>query len=263
MEFLGKIPDTLYKYRVWEDNYQKRFLTDNELYFASADQFNDPFDASLPLKYDEAELTKENIIKKLVILGRGMWSEISEEELLRRAEERYKTGGFDSDEYWRNFHAKFKADTIKMFGICSLTSKNDNLLMWSHYANSHKGFCIGFDKFQLYETTQGMIGNISYSTTFPTIPMFDQGIGGMAMLVMTKSTHWEYEDEYRITKTFAARKAYKLNDSAIKEIVFGCRISKESRQEIISIAKSKKSDIKLYDSVVDDKEFKLSIVPIT
>ncbi|MBN8678106.1 MAG: DUF2971 domain-containing protein [Chitinophagales bacterium] len=262
MEFLGNIPNILYKYRVWEDPYQKRILTHNELYFASADQFNDPFDASLPMRYDKAELTKENIIKKLVLLGRNKWTDISEDELLKRAEHRYKTGGFDTDEYWRNFHAKFKEDTNKMFGICSLTSKNDNLLMWSHYANSHKGFCIGFDKFELYETTQGMVGNISYSNTFPTMPMFDPGFGGMAMLIMTKSTHWEYEDEYRITKIFAARKIFTIKDTAIKEIVFGCRMSKQSKAEMLDIIKTKKSDIKVFDTVVDDTTFKLNLVSL-
>ncbi len=32
-------------------------------------------------------------------------------------------------------------DTI---GILCFTEKNDNLLMWSHYANSHKGFVLEF-----------------------------------------------------------------------------------------------------------------------
>ncbi|MBV9575704.1 MAG: DUF2971 domain-containing protein [Gammaproteobacteria bacterium] len=29
-------------------------------------------------------------------------------------------------------------------GILSLSSCNDSILMWSHYADFHKGFCIGF-----------------------------------------------------------------------------------------------------------------------
>lgn len=35
--------------------------------------------------------------------------------------------------------------TIKNIKIASLSSKFDNILMWSHYANAHKGFCIAYD----------------------------------------------------------------------------------------------------------------------
>lgn len=262
MEFLGNIPDILYKYRIWEDDHQKRVLTHNELFFASADLFNDLFDASLPFQYDKAEMTDENIMKKLLLIGRSMWSDISEVELNRRATERINSGELKSDEYWRNQYQESKKLNIKRFGICSLTSKNDNLLMWSHYANSHKGFCIGFDKFELFETTQGMLGRVSYSDSFPQMPMFGDNTANFSMLIMTKSKHWEYEDEYRISKTFAPRKIFKLNDKAIKEIILGCRIEPKSREEIIKAAQSKKTKIRIFDSVIDDIDFKINLVEI-
>lgn len=48
IEFLENIPQPLYKYRQWTEpcvdkQYQRRILTDNELFLASAEQFNDPF----------------------------------------------------------------------------------------------------------------------------------------------------------------------------------------------------------------------------
>ncbi len=33
---------------------------------------------------------------------------------------------------------------IRMIGVVSLTETPRNLLMWSHYANNHKGICIGY-----------------------------------------------------------------------------------------------------------------------
>ena len=70
MQFLENIPQPLYKYRVWEEpckekQFSRRLLTDNEVYLASADQFNDPFDGTLPFKYPKKELTPENIFLKL------------------------------------------------------------------------------------------------------------------------------------------------------------------------------------------------------
>ena len=57
MDFLENIPQPLFKYRIWNDEYQKRLLTHNEVYLASADQFNDPFDASIPYRFKDEELT--------------------------------------------------------------------------------------------------------------------------------------------------------------------------------------------------------------
>jgi len=33
----------------------------------------------------------------------------------------------------------------KKIGIFSLSKKYDDELLWAHYANSHKGFCIEYD----------------------------------------------------------------------------------------------------------------------
>ena len=52
-----KNPDVLYKYRVWEHDYHKRILTEDEIYFASSADFNDPFDCAIPIRYDA--LTRE------------------------------------------------------------------------------------------------------------------------------------------------------------------------------------------------------------
>jgi hypothetical protein len=262
MELLYGIPNTLYKYRIWEDEYNKRLITHNELYLSSANQFNDPFDATLPFRYVDKDISEENVIQKLLQVGRDVNPQLSERQLIEIAKERYQSGEFNSDEYWRKFHPEFRKQVNERYGIYCLTTKNDNLLMWSHYANSHRGFCVGFDKFKLFETAQGMIGKITYSTDFPKVPMFEEGIGGLTQLIMTKSEHWEYEDEYRITKSSASRKTLILDNSAFKEIILGCNIDPKSREEIISVVKAKSTSIKIYDSKIDDKEFKLNLVEI-
>jgi len=261
MDIHSEIPDILYKYRNWDDSYHRRVLTDNELFLSSADLFNDPFDASLPIQYPKEKLTKENIIKKLIEVDRPKYRGIDDDKRLKIANERFLECDYSSDEYWRDVNSRFKKrDPI--YGICSLTSKKDNLLMWAHYADSHRGICIGFDSSQLSASAHRIIEKVNYSDCFPKIKMFDEGYESWGSLITTKSKLWEYEDEYRITKIYGARKLFKINDLAFKEIVFGCKISQKHREEIISIAKSKDSIIKLYDCVTDDREFKLNLVEI-
>src|ERR1051326_1348432 len=41
--------------------------------------------------------------------------------------------------------AELKKQWGEYFGILSLTKKNNNALRWAHYADSHRGFVVGFD----------------------------------------------------------------------------------------------------------------------
>ena len=193
--FLYNIPQPLYKYRVWEEpckekQFQRRLLTDRELYLASADQFNDPFVAAIPFKYKDEDLTPDNVFLKLLKTGKQRWPGILEKDLHRRAFQEQMSGKFESGQYWKESYQEFKEDNAKNFGILSLTSKKDHLLMWSHYADSHKGFCVGFDKYVLYELTGGTLAVVQYEKELPKVGIFDDDAGKLLRLLITKSVDW-------------------------------------------------------------------------
>lgn len=146
MEYLKGIPDILYKYRDWKDEYHKKVITENELFLASRQRFNDPFDSSIPYRYNDAELTPDNIFLKLREIEKKLYPHLSESQIINRCYEIQKTDRFTSGKYWKDDYDEYLAAVDARFGILSLTTKRDNLLMWSHYSNSHKGYCIGFDK---------------------------------------------------------------------------------------------------------------------
>lgn len=259
MENFGNIPQTLYKYRVWSEKFHKTLLTKGEIFLASPAQFNDPFDSSLPFRYIEKELTEDNIFKKLMEVGRKAWPELTEEELHRRSYERQKSGVFENGDYWKEFHDDFKKNIHTTFGVISLTSKNDNLLMWAHYANSHKGMCVGLDRDILYETISGTIGPVNYAGHFPEMSLFDNTTANIIKMLNTKSEHWIYEDEYRLTKIYSANKVYTLPFKAIKEIVLGCNMPMEEKQEIYKLRDEHFPHAKLFETSVNFYEFKLDI----
>ncbi|RBN50625.1 DUF2971 domain-containing protein [Flavobacterium psychrolimnae] len=258
---IPKAPRILYKYRDLKDDFYKKIILENELYLTSVDKFNDPFDSTFPFQHDKKELTEENVLKKFVEINSKNHPNVPITQFINEAKERFAKGEFTSDDFWRKDHEKTKRQINEMYGICCLTTKKDNLLMWAHYANSHSGICIGFDTETLYKSDKVMILKVNYSDSFPKIPLFENGVG-MLSLTTTKSKHWEYEDEYRLSKHFAPKTSIKLKDDAIREIIFGCNIDNQSREEIISIVKIKSLKIKLYDCKIDDKEFKLNIVEI-
>lgn len=262
MDFLENIPQPLFKYRIWNDEYQKRLLTHNEVYLASADQFNDPFDASIPYRFKDEELTPENIYLKLLETGRRESPDLSEEILQQQCYKRQYSGVFESGQYWKEQYDDFKKNLNENFGILSLTSKNNNLLMWSHYAVSHTGFCVGIDKFALFKTIEGQLGPVIYSNQFPKIGIFDKSEEGLNRILTTKSVEWQYEEEFRISKIYSAKKVYNLPNEAILEIILGNKMTEENKQEIIGIANQKFPSAKLFQSQINLEEFKLEMIPI-
>lgn len=261
METLNGIPEILYKYRSWSDSYQKKLLTENQIYFAAPEQFNDPFDAALPYQYKEENMTPENVFRKLTEIEKKAAPHKSDAEIHAAAHQRQISGIFENGRYWQDFYPELKRIINRTFGICSLSSKRDNILMWSHYSDSHKGFVVGLDSSVLFHTARGQIGKVMYDMTFPKIELFDSGITDIIRLLYTKSPLWEYEDEYRISiarpKTIVT-----LPDSAFKEVVIGCQMPEHEKNAVTKLVKQKFKHAKLYEAMVSLYEFKLDLIPI-
>lgn len=103
-------------------------------------------------------------------------------------------------------------------GVLCFTTKEDNLLMWAHYANNHTGICIEFDRNAeffngQYKNACGLFGR--------TVKDYYQNIGKLRevkyeierpMYVepseleynteswFVKSPEWEYEEEQRLLR---------------------------------------------------------------
>jgi len=86
-----------------------------------------------------------------------------------------------------------------------------SFLMWSHYADSHRGACLEFDTKKLYEKMSGLATNaispdnpISYTFPFKVryirkLPKFNaQEDDDFFKWIVSKSKIWKYEDEVRM-----------------------------------------------------------------
>ena len=58
--------------------------------------------------------------------------------------------------------------SLQTVGICSFSKARKNQLMWSHYADEHKGICIGFKEEYLRESGVKFFGtNVEYQDNYP------------------------------------------------------------------------------------------------
>jgi hypothetical protein len=102
-----------------------------------------------------------------------------------------------SSSYIEGFRKQYK-DIEKEFGIVCFSETPFNVLMWSHYADGHRGFVLEL------EMDESKLEQVAYSTIAPQIPPEREGLSRDAILkdiahraLRTKSIEWAYEKEWR------------------------------------------------------------------
>lgn len=152
--------------------------------------------------------------------------------------------------------------------VLSLSTIWDNILMWGHYANCHKGFCIGLYEKNLRESNNfGKGGPVIYQDEFPLISPLDNILEKSFTQTHFKALNWQYELEFRLTKTYFPEiptkkdRIVNFKDDSIAEIILGLNISKEDETSLKDIAHERK--IKLYKTIMIPNKFKLDRYEIT
>ncbi|MUL11875.1 DUF2971 domain-containing protein [Aliivibrio fischeri] len=123
-----------------------------------------------------------------------------------------------------------------------LADKADNNLMWSHYANSHKGFCLEWDASKMNAEPVIYQDKIAQVELLDTIKMqfglLDDGQVGQNIwgALKVKLNEWKYEGEYRVKLGNDQKQLIQMQNekfalvlyepSLIKSIIFGCRMDK-------------------------------------
>lgn len=172
----------------------------------------------------------------------------------------------------------------KSFAILCLTEKKDNLLMWAHYANSHKGFVLEFHTEHPFfrqtaePTIAGHLRKVRYTLEKPKFTFFDDSLPKAQVtqswvdnLIWVKSEHWAYEEEWRILSTLdRCEKVIAVGENeihlfaipfdSIKRIYLGCRMREETKNEFISIIRKKESlkHIDIFQAAPDDTKYELN-----
>ena len=138
---------------------------------------------------------------------------------------------------------KLLEQTKGLFLVGCLCTSFKNRLMWAHYADKHKGFCIEYD---FSGTEKEILSNfplpVVYSEKSPLVPWNDileesiESIKEKIILgLLTKDEIWEYENEWRIFIEATADANFKM--PKISCIYLGASIEKENRDKIIDIAR--------------------------
>lgn len=257
-EFKDSLPPIIYKFRDWENPFHRKTLTHDSLYLARQKELNDPLDALIPFSYKKDQMTPENIEKKLFDTAQMQWPKKSPEELELIVKRRIKEVDFTSDEYWVKMIPTFKEMVNQKLGILSMAKNWDNPALWTHYGNSHKGFCLGFNTEKLFQGIGGLIGEVIYSEEPNEVDLFDNSLKGLAKAILQKSPDYKFESEIRITKTDMAGQTILFPTGSLEKVILGNRIKEENKAEILDVVKKYHPGTKVYSLEIDPRTRKLT-----
>lgn len=241
----------LYKYRNINKNTIK-IITNSELHFEKPKEFNDPFESlsyfdfkNIPLGFNEwvySILKFKNDIKHRE-LKKLRKIEYIEDELSQ-----------DCNEYL----------------ISCFSEINDYILMWSHYANSHRGICLGFKPTFLksvnkifLEIEENNINEMVYPSflSINHIPIYkvkytrknNYHNKNLISILTTKYQDWSYEKELRaiipkrLIKLDNEYNNIKFKKEILTSIYLGVKSQESDKKLIIKLVKQNNPKIKIYE----------------
>lgn len=239
-----QIPQFIYKYRTVD--FAKKLLENNSLWFSSPKEFNDPFDCQIVPTTNNTEKEIAEFLRK------NTFGQISEKYITERS-----FAIFKEPNQWKKYIENTFDKIINSSGICCFTLNEKNLLMWSHYTDSHKGVCLKFDilkdpDFFVYPLP------VIYRQDYPIYNHLGNSDSVVKNMVLTKSLDWKYEGEIRILK-MNTNGLIPFRKESLIEIIFGCNASEKDIAEIIELSNKKKFVVKFKKAEKTQREFGLDI----
>lgn len=128
--------------------------------------------------------------------------------------------------------------------ICSLSKRNDIGIMWTHYAEEHKGCCIEV------EVTAKSWRRIEVAYQLSSVEISDTS--SLLDILKIKSIQWNYEEEVRYIKTAKDRKALSIK---IKRIFLGYKLNKSEFNFYVKLIKILNPSIEVVKMKKDSLDF--------
>jgi hypothetical protein len=245
----------LYKYRSMTSKGLQDIFKKRKVFLNNATKFNDPFECCPQLTVDRDSRKQKEYLKKLTT-ERFPGASRAEVRRLMRGKSAFLT----DQGRLRNAYNEF----IATVGVYCLSEKKDDLLMWAHYSDAHRGLCIEFDA-----TEEGSLFweafAVVYQQDYPIVNMMRMGEPDQfRRALLTKSEHWAYERERRVLKAEyeGGVGEYLFPPVALTGVIFGALMSCEDKETVKSWLRSYPLEIPTYQASLNGQRYQLDISKI-
>jgi hypothetical protein len=158
-------------------------------------------------------------------------------------------------------------DKNSELGVLCLTEVPDDILMWSHYADGHRGLAFQFDKARL-EGAFNYCKEVDYRNNIIEL----KDITGAtpdelaALLLLKKAIRWKYEKEWRIIvdpnlNTIPGCRIYRFPKEALTGVIFGCEMTADDKYTVNAWLKEGEHQAQVHQATRDICSYSVRIDP--
>ncbi len=260
-------PTSLYKFKPpprlgdEQDLERHRALVERSmLWFAKPSTLNDPFDC-MPALVEDA--TDEDLERYLRVVAPRRLAGVSERDRATRlshVRERLRSAEFLRDTFQQQ---------LQGHGVLSLTESWEEPLLWAHYADSHRGYCVELDltdQWEVLERETLLPLRVQYSSVRPVVGTRTllRALSGEAKpplfeWLTTKDIRWQYEREWRLVGETGAL-CRPVPSHCVRSITLGARCLPETESTLRRWCAKRESPVKIRRALPAPDTFDLTIV---
>jgi len=262
-------------------------LAGKTISFSQPENLNDPFEMKPPIDEPDfmAQVNEYSKVELNKLIDQKIRDEFTGQELRRLGRDKVAHLRY---QFKKQFISMAKTSLPKVnealhggaqkaIGVLCLSERQDDILMWAHYTNSHEGYVIEFDPMHSFFNARRSsnddlrhLRQIKYADSRPTLS--HKSMADMAAF-LTKSKHWEYEKEWRMMvaitdSTYTVElpdktiNLFAFPAEAVKSVTLGCRASSKTVDAIFSALDSDSylSKVPVFRAVADKTQFRLNIL---
>lgn len=254
-------------------------LKDLELRLSLPDSFNDPFEFSP--RVNLSDYTKEQCIEALK--QEHMFHEWCRQQNkpCNKAAKTYYFAHLPeiADELMPNVPANvarvmagFAQRAALFWAVGCFSETSESILMWSHYADQHRGIVIGFDTDQEPFSVSKRVAILKVCYRLSKIAYKHSFGGGKGFetvfheVAARKFQDWAYEKEVRILVPRGALrdgKFLRLSPSAIQTVTLGCKSEPSLAAKVLDALRAPCfGHVKVYIAEQNQDEFKIDLKEI-
>jgi hypothetical protein len=184
----------LYHYEKFNPDYLADVLVNHRVHCSDLANLNDPWDCK-PW-FDAGAFGEPSVVDDLIewIFSMTPTGPVSEDEVLA-TQEAIRSNPAYRQAVLERLSRDFVSMIPNRWRVYCLTPVPDSTLMWSHYAQNHKGMCL---EFGLEHPAFGSALEVEYLSSYPRWAPHSLTDKGSLQILLSKSDDWKYEREYRI-----------------------------------------------------------------
>ena len=296
---IGKTQNWLYRYRNFSEKNIDALVNDR-LYFSIPEYFNDPYDN---LVYADVEKIVMNVATHIGYGMKDYLERLNKKDPILAGPATAFWYGNKREEFLQGFFEyivesieDIKRKVRKNVKIICFSKIHDSMLMWSHYADNHKGFmlvyaledimnALRYDETETETARKTRLEPVEYVENKLDLteeidaytrsrrpnagdvipPDGDIPQPKLRKMITQKAKDWSYENEWRlIPRTIDLEHESPLCyiECVPTAIVLGAKCEKENREKILNIARNK--NLPVLEMVLSERspKFKLDVEEI-